>query len=370
MVLLFRTTTTYLPTARDFLHKFSKEKKRHTHTHTRRVTEKFFFFGWVRTNNSARMQSMTILEKRFCNRNCEVLADETFAPSKWRKGTIGLRSSDLDCGWLWTWEVSSGNNSSRRWDHLGHRKNNNNNKGWRLWSKSSTWHREFAEENDDEKLGFITAHSLLNPSIFFFRFLQKLESLVKKKRSRVGGELTTTMWDMVMEGVQRAFQSPTSWESALIATSTIFVIAAPLLLVGLSVPGVLSAFVLGLLTFRAFGVQGTTIVFLYFLLVRKLPPRPRLLQDQKRVGRAAALVTSWQFTFCCNQYLQDLVRNSFVAKSLVDPSIIAVCCLLGVSPFYFREQEQPKWRSKRSKRKELLRREEDDEDLPVYGDQA
>ncbi|KAH9532439.1 hypothetical protein CY35_19G094600 [Sphagnum magellanicum] len=74
------------------------------------------------------------------------------------------------------------------------------------------------------------------------------------------------MWDMVMEGVQRAFQSPTSWESALIATSTIFVIAAPLLLVGLSVPGVLSAFVLGLLTFRAFGVQGTTIVFLYFLL--------------------------------------------------------------------------------------------------------
>jgi hypothetical protein len=191
-------------------------------------------------------------------------------------------------------------------------------------------------------LGFITAHSLLNPSTFFFRFLQKLESLVKKKRSRVGGELTTTMWDMVMEGVQRAFQSPTNWESALIATSTIFVIAAPLLLVGLSVPGVLSAFVLGLLTFRAFGVQGTTIVFLYFLLVRMLPPRPRSLQDHKRVRRAAALVTSWQFTFCCNPSLQDLVRYSFVAKSLVDPSIIAVCCLLGVSPFFFREQEQPK----------------------------
>ncbi len=313
---------------------------------------------------------MTILEKRFCNPSCEVLADETFAPSKWLKGTIGLRSSDLDCGRLWTWEVSSGNNSSRRWDHLGHRKKKNNNKGWRLWSKSSTWHREFAEENDDEKLGFITAHSLLNPSTFFFRFLQKLESLVKKKRSRVGGELTTTMWDMVMEGVQRAFQSPTNWESALIATSTIFVIAAPLLLVGLSVPGVLSAFVLGLLTFRAFGVQGTTIVFLYFLLVRMLPPRPRSLQDHKRVRRAAALVTSWQFTFCCNPSLQDLVRYSFVAKSLVDPSIIAVCCLLGVSPFFFREQEQPKWRSKRSKRKELLRREEVDEDLPVYGDQA
>ncbi len=133
------------------------------------------------------MQSMTILEKGFCNRSCEVLAHETFAPSKWRKGTIGLRSSDLDCGWLWTWEVSSGNNSSRRWDHLGHRKKKNNNKGRRLWSKSSTWHREFAEENDDEKLGFITAHSLLNPSIFFFRFLQKLESLVKKRDLGLGG---------------------------------------------------------------------------------------------------------------------------------------------------------------------------------------
>jgi hypothetical protein len=136
-------------------------------------------------------------------------------------------------------------------------------------------------------LGFITAYSLLSPSIFFFRFLQKLESLVKKKRSRVGGELTTTMWDMVMEGVQRAFQSPTTWESALIATSTIFVIAAPLLLVGLSVPGVLSAFVLGLLTFRAFGVQGTTIVFLYFLLVRKLPPATQIATRPEESGKSS-----------------------------------------------------------------------------------
>lgn len=71
----------------------------------------------------------------------------------------------------------------------------------------------------------------------------------------------------ILEGVQRAFKAPTSWESAIIATTTIFVMSAPVLLVGLSLPGVLSAFVLGLFTFRAFGGQGTTVVFLYFLLV-------------------------------------------------------------------------------------------------------
>lgn len=68
---------------RGFADIFKEKKKTHTQEDSRR---RVFFFGCVRTNNSARMQSMTILEKRFCNRSCEVLADETFAPSKWRKG--------------------------------------------------------------------------------------------------------------------------------------------------------------------------------------------------------------------------------------------------------------------------------------------
>ncbi len=165
---------------------------------------------------------------------------------------------------------------------------------------------------------------------------------MKNKRSRVGGELTTTMWDMVMEGVQRAFQSPTTWESALIATSTIFVIAAPLLLVGLSVPGVLSAFVLGLLTFRAFGVQGTTIVFLYFLLVRKASPATQIAIRPEESGKSSCFGNILAIHILLQPIPARFGRNSFVAKSSVDPSIIAVCCLLGVSPFFFREQEQPK----------------------------
>jgi uncharacterized protein (TIGR00297 family) len=71
----------------------------------------------------------------------------------------------------------------------------------------------------------------------------------------------------IWEGVQAAFAAPAaSWESTFVATTTIFVIAAPVLFVGLSVAGVLSAFVLGLFTWHAFGGQGTVIVFLYFLL--------------------------------------------------------------------------------------------------------
>ncbi|CAK9861115.1 unnamed protein product [Sphagnum jensenii] len=70
----------------------------------------------------------------------------------------------------------------------------------------------------------------------------------------------------VVEGLKWAFQAVPSWESAAIATCTVFVCGAPVLLAGLSVPGFFSAFLLGLLTWRAIGYQGFCIVSLYFVL--------------------------------------------------------------------------------------------------------
>jgi hypothetical protein len=63
------------------------------------------------------------------------------------------------------------------------------------------------------------------------------------------------------------FRPSSSWESAAIATCTIFVFCAPVLLSGLSVPGFLSLFLISLFTWRAFEYQGFLIVVLYFLLV-------------------------------------------------------------------------------------------------------
>jgi len=75
----------------------------------------------------------------------------------------------------------------------------------------------------------------------------------------------------VVEGLKWAFQAVPSWESAAIATCTVFVCGAPVLLAGLSVPGFFSAFLLGLLTWRAIGYQGFWIVSLYFVLVSPSP---------------------------------------------------------------------------------------------------
>lgn len=71
----------------------------------------------------------------------------------------------------------------------------------------------------------------------------------------------------IVETVKWAFTaSPPSLESAAIATSTIFLAGAPVLLAGLSSSGYACAYLLALLTWRAFGWQGTFIVCVYFVL--------------------------------------------------------------------------------------------------------
>ncbi len=88
------------------------------------------------------------------------------------------------------------------------------------------------------------------------------------------------------------FRPSSSWESAAIATCTIFVFCAPVLLSGLSVPGFLSLFLISLFTWRAFEYQGFLIVVLYFLLVSfsKISSFPMsvLLQDRPLLQECSA----------------------------------------------------------------------------------
>lgn len=65
--------------------------------------------------------------------------------------------------------------------------------------------------------------------------------------------------------------NPSTWQSALLSNFLIFVVGSPILVSGLSLSGIASAFLLGTLTWRAFGPSGFLLVATYFVIVRLYP---------------------------------------------------------------------------------------------------
>ncbi|CAI0408441.1 unnamed protein product [Linum tenue] len=86
-------------------------------------------------------------------------------------------------------------------------------------------------------------------------------------------------------------QSPDpTWQSALLNNLLIFVLGSPILISGLSLPGISAAFVLGTLTWRAFGPSGFLLVAAYFVIgtgVTKVKMAQKEAQGvaEKRKGR-------------------------------------------------------------------------------------
>ncbi|XP_026392012.1 protein VTE6, chloroplastic-like isoform X2 [Papaver somniferum] len=60
--------------------------------------------------------------------------------------------------------------------------------------------------------------------------------------------------------------SPPTWESSLLNNLLIFIIGSPILVTGLSTSGIAAAFLLGTLTWRAFGSSGFLLVATYFVI--------------------------------------------------------------------------------------------------------
>lgn len=75
----------------------------------------------------------------------------------------------------------------------------------------------------------------------------------------------------VSEAVKKALiqSSSLTWESAILSNMLIFVLGLPILLSGLSLSGIASAFLLGTLTWRAFGPPAFLLVATYFIIVSK-----------------------------------------------------------------------------------------------------
>ncbi|KAE8725259.1 hypothetical protein F3Y22_tig00009009pilonHSYRG00357 [Hibiscus syriacus] len=84
--------------------------------------------------------------------------------------------------------------------------------------------------------------------------------------------------------------SPPTWKSALLSNLVIFVVGTPLLVAGLSLSGICTAFLLGTLTWRAFGSPGFLLVASYFVMgtaVTKVKMAQKEAQGvaEKRKGR-------------------------------------------------------------------------------------
>lgn len=71
---------------------------------------------------------------------------------------------------------------------------------------------------------------------------------------------------LVQKAIQLVQSSPPSWQSAFLSNLVIFVLGTPILLSGLSLSGILAAFLLGTLTWRAFGSSGFFLVASYFVI--------------------------------------------------------------------------------------------------------
>ncbi|KAJ4980994.1 hypothetical protein NE237_031831 [Protea cynaroides] len=76
------------------------------------------------------------------------------------------------------------------------------------------------------------------------------------------------------QGIQGAFSgaidliqaSPPTWQSSIFCNILIFLVGSPILVSGLSLSGIGAAFLLGTLTWRAFGASGFFLVAMYFII--------------------------------------------------------------------------------------------------------
>ncbi|KAK9688723.1 hypothetical protein RND81_09G006500 [Saponaria officinalis] len=95
---------------------------------------------------------------------------------------------------------------------------------------------------------------LHKPTSFLQKPTKKMSSFFTTKASPT--EIVTTL-------IQ---SNPATWQTAILSNAVIFVVGFPVLVAGLSVTGIASAFLLGTLTWRAFGSSGFLLVATYFVL--------------------------------------------------------------------------------------------------------
>ncbi|KAK3020112.1 hypothetical protein RJ639_005250 [Escallonia herrerae] len=103
-------------------------------------------------------------------------------------------------------------------------------------------------------------------------------------------QASTNDLGLVQQAIQLVRSSPPTWQSAIVANMMIFIVGSPILASGLSLSGIGAAFLLGALTWRAFGPSGFLLVATYFVVgtaVTKVKMAQKEAQGvaEKRKGR-------------------------------------------------------------------------------------
>lgn len=109
---------------------------------------------------------------------------------------------------------------------------------------------------------------VLKPSIYALRkLLRRRENCSNTRRLPMTSVNAGLQLPGVLSEAVSAFQlSPPTWESAILSNTLIFLAGSPLLFVGLTTPGIGAAFLLGSLSWRAFGSRGFFAVVIYYLI--------------------------------------------------------------------------------------------------------
>ncbi|CAL5336232.1 unnamed protein product [Camellia sinensis] len=85
---------------------------------------------------------------------------------------------------------------------------------------------------------------------------------------------------LVQKAIQSFQSSPPTWQSAILSNLVIFVVGSPILLSGLSLPGIGASFLLGTLTWRAFGPSGFLLVASYFVIFGTAATKLKMAQKE------------------------------------------------------------------------------------------
>ncbi|WCJ32326.1 hypothetical protein M5689_013759 [Euphorbia peplus] len=126
--------------------------------------------------------------------------------------------------------------------------------------------------------------------------------------------------------------SPPTWQSSILNNLLIFILGSPLLLSGLSLSGICAAFVLGTLTWRAFGSPGFLLVAAYFVIgtaVTKVKMAQKEAQGvaEKRKGRRGpGSVIGSSFAGCVCAFLSIYGVGGQVFSRLWELGFVACFC--------------------------------------------
>ncbi|KAG9448150.1 hypothetical protein H6P81_014278 [Aristolochia fimbriata] len=143
--------------------------------------------------------------------------------------------------------------------------------------RPSQLHSSFPVKNGAHPIGFSTALRLPGRSLSAAPRMTSLRAMTNPETGLRG------LLDLLQA-------SPPTWESSLLNNLLIFLVGSPILVTGLSVPGIVSAFLLGTLTWRGFGPAGFLLVATYFVIGTavtklKIAQKEALGVAEKRKGR-------------------------------------------------------------------------------------